>query len=109
MEKIGEGVDVANKLTEQFGHAMEDLQKNVKKDETNIQKTDEVERKTRSSLSKALALQLERASTGIICRNILPVTVNRYEKYEELEKAFTTNIAASWILPTCSLLGNCKE
>ena len=103
VEKLGEGVDVANKLAEQFGHAVEDLQKNVKEDEASLQslikKTDEVERKTRSSLSMAHTLQLERASTGIICRNIRPVTVNRYEKYEELEKAFTTTMAAVGYVP----------
>ena len=31
VEKLGEGVDVANKLAEQFGHAVEDLQKNASK------------------------------------------------------------------------------
>ena len=103
VEKLGEGVDVANKLAEQFGHAVEDLQKNVKEDETSLQnlikKTDEVERKTRSSLSMAHALQLKRASTGTICRNIRLVTVNRYKKYEELEKAFTTTMAAVGYVP----------
>ena len=91
--KIGEGADVANKLAMENVEAVNELQKNVKEDDTYIKdlrkRADELERKAKSSLSIGHSIQLERSACGIICRNIRPVTASQFEKYEEMERAFT--------------------
>lgn len=88
----GDGVDTALKLAEANDAELHELKAEAKKSSTELgeikTRTDEIDRRSRTSINMSHDLQLERASAGIICRNILPLV--RQEKYEDMERAFHT-------------------
>ena len=108
LQKIGEGADVANQLAVENGAAMDTIKQNLMEDATYIKdlqkKTQEAERQAKSSLNLAHSMQLERASTGIICRNIRPLPRGTSERYEDMEKAFNQAMTLTGYVPKVAFI-----
>ena len=107
VERTGAGLEVALQLGDQRDLEINKINESAKIEseafKTLQRKADDNERRTKASLEMAQALQLERASSGIICRN-MNALVSRVETFEDLRRAFHTALAVLNYQPQVSFI-----